>query len=98
MGVQIYSVSQYIESKCNLESKIKAIDNLISAMELKLLDVSASVAYDEYNMDDGQMKVRAKYRSSSDVLAGITAMEALKQRYVNRFNGRATVFRGGKFC
>jgi hypothetical protein len=93
----IYSVSQYIDSRSGLLAKIQAINNLISAMELKLVDTVGQVNYADYSLDDGQMKIRTVYRSPSDVMAGITALEQLKQRYVNRYNGRRTVFRGGQF-
>jgi len=89
--------TQYVQSKTTLVLKIQAIDALIDAMELALLDVSESAAYDEYQMDDGQMKVRTKYRSAKDVTAGILGLEQLKQRYLNRLNGRIIVFRGGNF-
>jgi len=92
------TIAQYIECKSSLLDKIKSINNLISAMELKILDVTESAAYDEYQMDDGQMKVRTKYRSVKDVMAGINGLEQLKQRYVNRYNGRITVMKGGNLC
>jgi hypothetical protein len=97
MNDGIYTVSQYIQSKCTLRAKIDSIDALIEAMELKILDATESAAYDEYQMDDGQMKVRTKYRSVKDVMVGISGLEMLKQQYVNRYNGRNIVFRGGNF-
>lgn len=97
MSNGIYTVPQYIESKCNLLTKIQAINSLIDAMELKLLDVTETSEFDEYQLDDGQMKIRTKYRSVADVMAGIKGLEQLKQRYVNRYNGRVSVFRGGNF-
>ncbi len=91
------SISDYIECRADLKAKIIAIDALIDAMELKMLDVVGTSDLDEYSMDDGQMKVRTKYRSTSDVLAGIDGLEKLKQRYVNRLNGRVMHFRGGNY-
>lgn len=93
----IYSISQYVECRPTLAEKISAIDALITAHELKLLDVIGNSDVDEYQMDDGQMKVRTKYRSLADVQKGLDALEILKQRYVNRLNGRRTVLRGGQF-
>jgi hypothetical protein len=93
----IYTIAQYVECKTTLIAKIKAIDVLIEAFELKILDVIDGATYDEYQLDDGQMKVRTKYRNPADVMSGIKSLEVLKQRYVNRLNGRVTVFRGGKF-
>lgn len=95
MNDNYLSISQYIECKSTLLEKITAINNLISAMELKLVDTVGQTNYSEYQMDDGQMKVRAAYRSPTDVMAGITALEQLKQRYVNRYNGRSRNLRSG---
>lgn len=95
MNSDFLTVSQYIECRQTLLDKITAINNLISAMELKLVDTVGQTNYADYNMDDGQMKVRAAYRSPSDVMAGITALEQLRQRYINRLNGRSRNLRGG---
>lgn len=89
------SISQYVNSANSLRDKIVKIDNLILSMEAKLLESVDSANYQEYQMDDGQMKVRTMYRSPKDVTAGILALEQLKQRYVNRLNGRVTVLRSG---
>ena len=97
MNDGIYEISTYLECHKTLVDKIKAIEALISAFELKLLDVGDSIVYDDYEMNDGQMKVRTKYRNSKDVLAGINGLEQLKQRYLNRVNGRTTILRSGKF-
>ena len=67
---QIYTISQYVESKESLLDKINAIQALIDAMILKGLDVIGSAEYEEYQMDDGQMKVRTRYRSIEDFNKG----------------------------
>lgn len=95
MNDRIYTISQYLESKPDLLNKIRAIDTLINSMTLKLTEAVGSAVYDEYSMDDGQMKVRTKYRSVQDVAAGITGLEIIKERYKNQYNGRTIVFRGG---
>jgi hypothetical protein len=95
MNDGIYTVESYIECKATVRDKIKAIDALIDKFELKLLEVGDSVVYDEYSMNDGQMNVRTKYRSSNDVLQAIDNLEKLKQRYVNKLNGRTVVLRSG---
>ena len=95
MNDNFMTISQYVECKVTLREKIQAIDNIISAMELKLLESIGEANYSEYQMDDGQMKIRASYRSIEDVTKGITELEKLKQRYVSRYNGRRSVLRGG---
>lgn len=95
MNDHYQTVSQYVECKSTLREKIIAIENIILAMELKLLESVDSANYSEYSMNDGQMTVKTLYRSPKDVTAGIQGLEILKQRYVNRYNGRKTVLRGG---
>jgi len=94
----IYTISQYVESKTDLLARIKAYDNLISAMELKLLDSIGNSDLEEYQMEDGQIKIRTRFRTVQNVQDGIKALEQAKQRLVNSYNGRSTVLRGGKFC
>lgn len=89
------TIRQYIECPTTLLGKIKAIQALIDAMELSLLDTIGSANYSEYQMDDGQMKVKTTYRSPKDVTAGLIELEKIKQRYVNRYNGRCVTLRSG---
>lgn len=75
--------------------KISAIDDLIDQMTLKMADVATGMGstVNEYWMDDGQMKVKTGYRSVADVEAGIASLEKMKQRWVNKYNGRGFVLR-----
>lgn len=97
MNVNFCTISEYVQSATDLVGKIAKINSLIEALELSLIDAVGSGNYSEYQMDDGQMKVRTSYRSPSDVTAGINELEKLKQRYINRLNGRRTVLRSGQF-
>lgn len=92
-----YTISQYIESKTTIRDKIQAYQNLIDAMELKLLDSIGNSDLEEYQVETGQMKVRTRYRTVQNVQDGIKALEQAKQRYINRYNGRVSVLRGGNF-
>jgi len=95
MNDGIYTMSEYIDCRKTLYDKIIAINALIDAMELTLLESVSQSGYIEMSMDDGQMKTKAVYRSMQDLQNGILALEQLKQRYVNRYNGRCTTLRGG---
>lgn len=96
----IYTIDQYIVSRCSVAERIIAIDAMILAFEDNLmkvaLDPTASIT-DEYQMDDGQMKVRTKFRTLSDIQNAIGVLEAMKQKYVNRYNGRIYTLRSGNF-
>lgn len=95
MSSGYYTISVYIETRSCMIGKANAIQEVIDALELRLVDVAAGQAavVDEYQMDDGQMKVRTSYRSVADVTAGVAALEKLKQKYINRANGRGVVLR-----
>tara|TARA_R110002049_G_scaffold86452_1_gene219870 strand:- start:166 stop:459 length:294 start_codon:yes stop_codon:yes gene_type:complete len=97
MNTQIYTIRQYIECRESILERIKAYEALIAAMELKLLDSVETSDLQEYNLDDGQMKVKTAYRSVYDVEKGIFALERAKQRLINRYNGRTSVLRSGMF-
>jgi hypothetical protein len=95
MAVEESTISVYIGNKTTALAKINAIQALIDAMELKALDVVNGIdsTVSEYWMDDGQMKVKTSYRGIADVTAGILALEKLKQKYINTYNGRGFVLR-----
>lgn len=85
-----YTVTQYLESKTTLQARIDAIDALIDKMILRITEVvdGMNVSVEEYQMDDGQMKIRTRYRNVKDVEDGVASLEKMKQMYVNRLNGR----------
>ena len=89
------TVTGYIESCETVRDKIIAIDLLIEKMMLAALDASGSAIYSSYDMNDGQMIVKAAYRNANDVFEGINVLEKIKQRYINQLDGRVMTFRGG---
>ena len=84
------SAQLYIESKVTLRAKIIAIDAIITALETTALQAAATGNVSEYFLDTGQTKIRSVYRSPAEVSNSITAFEAIRQRYINRLNGRMT--------
>lgn len=95
MNIEYMTIPQYVECKSKLIGKIATYDLLIENMEAALLEGIASGHLNQYEMDDGQMKVRAQYRSVDQMRAGINGLIGLREMYINRFNGRATTLRGG---
>ena len=95
MNSEYCTISQYIESKTSLQAKIIAYDNLIEKMELTILTGIDTGGIIQTEVDDGFMKVRLNYRSVADMTQALAGLEMLRQRYINRHNGRCTVLRGG---
>lgn len=86
---------EYIDSKKTLRERIVAIDGLIDVMILRMGEVTEGLnpSVEEYQMDDGQMKIKTRYRTVSDVESGIKSLERMKQMYLNRLNGRTFYLR-----
>lgn len=90
------SAGIFIESGNSLSEKIQRIDLVISALLVLLVDNATAAQYKEYQLDDGQTKIRSVYNSPADIQTSINAMEKLKQMYVNRLNGRVFRLRDGR--
>lgn len=95
------SIKQYLECSTSLIDRIARIDQIIEAIELSMLTRAetaggtnnATINVEEYSLDDGQTKIRTKYRSSEDfsAMAGmLSQLDFLKQRLIARLNNNIT--------
>ncbi|MES2287251.1 MAG: hypothetical protein V4547_16285 [Bacteroidota bacterium] len=92
----VYTIPEYLESCAAGWDRVDAIELLIDAMFLNMTAVIGGPTgknVSEYWLDDGHVKIKTSYRSLAELKDGITALEQMKQRYVNRLNGRQTVLR-----
>ena len=90
-----YNLQEYLACFTKTKERIEAIDNLIDAMlaALALAIAGQAPVVSDYELDDGQVKVKTAYRSIDQVKAGIDALETLKQMYLNRLKGRVVNLR-----
>jgi hypothetical protein len=95
MACEYTSISTYLMSKSKIVERIKAIDELIDLMVLTLADHigGAGATISEYQLDDGQVKLKTGYRSINEVQNGLKGLETMREMYLNRFNGRGVVLR-----
>lgn len=87
-GVYYDSAAIYIQSRSTLRDKIIAIDKIIDALEAQALISAGTIDVSEYSLDDGQTRIKTMYRSGKDIAESITQFEIIRERYVNRLNGR----------
>lgn len=86
------SASIYIDSRTSTRAKVTAINSIID--KLMVLAATAAenpsgpVMIDEYEINDGQSRIRTRYRSFDDIQKSIMSFEKLRQMYINRLNGR----------
>ena len=101
MNIEYLTMSQYIECKSKIIGKVATYDILIEAMEKSILtamidgngDAVGQIA--EIEVDDSMMRVRTRYRSINDMTNALNGLRKIRQDYINRYNGRVTVLRGG---
>ncbi len=91
MALSFDTCGLYIQSATTLRAKITAIDAVIDALELQAADSVLTQNISEYQLNDGQTIIKQTYRGAKGIADAINSFEAIKQRYVNRLNGR--VFR-----
>ncbi len=90
MSENTVDIDVYISSSsCNLE-RLRRYDTIIDNLEKRLLEASVgqNSLVDEYQMNDGQMVVRTKYKTIQQIKDGLQAIIYLRQLFVNRCQGR----------
>ena len=95
MNIEYMTISQYVECKSKLIGKIATYDILIESMEAAVLEATVSGHLNQWELDDGQMKVRSMYRSIGQMTDGLTGLIKIREMYINRLNGRLTRLVGG---
>lgn len=95
MNADYMTIPQYIECKSKVLGKIAVYDLLIDGLEKSILEATLSGQYAEYEMDDGQMKVRSRFRSIDQMTAGMQGLRKIRQDYINQYNGRTVRLVGG---
>lgn len=88
MAVIYDKASIFIQEATCLKDKIARIDLVITALEDNALKAAENDNIQEYELNDGQVKIRTEYRGADAVAKSILAYEVIRQRYVNLLNGR----------
>jgi hypothetical protein len=82
------SAAIYIQSQQTLCDKITAIDNIIAALEVEALNMAGKASIQEYSINDGQTIIKTIYRGAVGIASAIKDFETIRERYVQRLNGR----------
>lgn len=78
----------FIQSRTTLEGKIAAIDAILEALEASALTQAGADNIQEYSLNDGQTIIKTIYKGAVGIASAIDDFERIRQRYVNRLNGR----------
>ena len=83
----------YISDATTLEERLARINTIIEALELRQVEVISKSDIQQYSIDDGQVKITTLYRSADQIAKAINAYEVIKQRILNKLNGRGMALR-----
>lgn len=95
MNAEYMTIFEYMECKSKIIGKIATYDLIIEGLEKSILESTLSGIYSEYELDDGQIKCRTKYRSMDQMISGMQGLRKIRQDYINQINGRGTRLVGG---
>ena len=89
----VFTETLYIEGATGLVERLARIEAIIEALELRQVEVIGKSNVEEYQLDDGQVRIKTIYRSADQIAKAIEAYEKLKQKILNKLNGRQIVLR-----
>lgn len=95
MNIEYTEIPKFFESASKLIGKIATYDLLIEEFEKAIMQAAVSGHLLQYEMDDGQMKVRVQYRNTKDMVTAMEGLIRLRQMYISKHNGRSTRMVGG---
>ena len=83
----------YILDATSLQDKIKRLDTIITALELRMIDNAENLNIEEYRINDGQIQIQTEYQDLDQISKAILMYERLKEKYINQLNGRGMILR-----
>ena len=66
---------------------INDCDLIIKALRKAMITAAVRCGISEYDLDDGQTKIKQAYRNPQEIARSINAFIAIKQFYLNEING-----------
>jgi predicted nucleotidyltransferase len=94
------SAHDYILNVDDQLTRIARIGQIIAGLENMMIIAASTGNFDEYSLDDGQTKIRTKYRDAAAIAKSLADFDALQQRLLARLNnnknGRVTRFMDSK--
>lgn len=82
--VTYISENQFLLSCTDKAAKVVALDAIIDALFGQLLVIAqAESPIEEYMLNDGQTTIKTIYRSTTQIMATINALQLQKNKYIN---------------
>jgi len=83
------SADIFVDEATDLRGRIDRLRLVIDALESSALKAASGGDITEYQLDDGQSKIKTTKGDSASIARSILAFEKILQMNVNKLNGRA---------
>ena len=83
--------SLYIESATCIKDRIAKYDLLINALTDTAIKGAENQDIEEYQLDDGQTRIRNTFRDPNQIFKAIQNYQKLRQLDINRLNGSNSI-------
>lgn len=84
------SLKDYLGTATTLQTRLTKVEGIITALEDEVLTKISDGLVEEYELDDGQVKIKTRYSSVEQITRDIQYFEKLKYRIINQLTGRVT--------
>jgi len=90
-----YTITEFLQSKTTTAARLEAIEICIDKAILLMSEHIDGIGggIEEYQVDDSQIKIKTRYRSIKDIEASISALEKMRNRYLNQVKGRQVIMK-----
>jgi hypothetical protein len=92
----VCSETVYIESATTKIARLARIEQIIEALELKMVETTGTSNIEEYDINDGQTKIKTKYVTAESMSKAIEAYERIANKLRNQLNGRQMALRDAR--
>lgn len=80
------SVEKYLECATSIKDKIARLDLIILSMFTAVEKAVLTGQFEEYRLDDGQVKIETVYRDITALTKTMQQLETLRDMYVAKLN------------
>ena len=80
------------DAGADVVTRINRLTTIIDNLEIAMAS-SGTIDIQNYQFNDGQSQISTNYKSLADITKAIEAFEIIRERLINRSQGRSTIMR-----
>ena len=85
--------AQFLNASQDTLDRINRLTTIITNLEIASIEAASGSSIQNYSFNDGQSQIATNYRNLTEVTNAINAFETIRERLINRSQGRQTILR-----